>query len=336
MLGRLFKGMRSPQQGGSPAQASDAGAASTDAPASRAAPAPSGGLSERAPVRGSAFLREALRGLPLISVLDVGAMMLGNEEAPYQPLIDGKVGRVVGFEPDPAECDKLNREIGAPHLFLPHFIGDGGPATYYETNVTLTGSLYKPNLPLLNRFTALAEFTQPVAEHAVATRRLDDIPEVGAIDYVKIDVQGGELKVFEGGVKTLASTLVIHTEVEFVAMYEKAPLFADVDRFLRAQGFQLHTFWGFGQRAFRPVSLGGDGSRGIHQMLWSDVIYVRDWMHMEALSEEQLKKYALLMDMIYGSKDLCCALLEHLDARTGSTLARGYVDDWNREMQGQR
>lgn len=333
MLGRLFKGMR----GGAPgAAASPAGpGAAHSAEAGRApAAAPAGGLSKRPPVRGSAFLREALRGLPLINVLDVGAMMLGNEEAPYQPLIEEKLGRVVGFEPDPTECDKLNREVGAPHLFLPHFIGDGGPATYYETNVTLTGSLYKPNLPLLNRFSALAEFTQPVAEHAVQTRRLDDIAEVGSIDYVKIDVQGSELKVFENGVKTLASTLVIHTEVEFVAMYENQPLFADVDRCLRAQGFQLHTFWGFGQRAFRPVSLGGDGSRGIHQMLWSDVIYVRDWMNMEALSEEQLKKYALLMDMIYGSKDLCCALLEHLDGRAGSALARDYVDEWNRELAG--
>jgi FkbM family methyltransferase len=331
MLGKLFKQLRAAPRIATPnampnaPEHAQAGEAPLHAP-------PAGSAQPRLPVVGSAFLARVLGEMSPVGVLDVGAM-LTEESVLYGKLIEMGRARVIGFEPDAGECDKLNREIGPPHLFLPYFIGDGADATYYETNYTTTGSLYKPNLPLLDQFGKLAELTQPVAEHAVRTRRLDEIAEVSGIDYIKIDVQGSELKVFEGGIKTLASTLVIHTEVEFVALYEGQPMFADVDRFLRAQGFQFHTFWGFGQRSFKPVLL-GDGTQGIHQLLWADAIYVRDWLALEALSVDQLKKYALLMDTVYGSKDLCCKILAHLDARTGCTLASAYVEDWNRSVRG--
>ena len=35
---------------------------------------------------------------------------------------------------------------------------------------------------------------------------------------------------------------MIHTEVEFVEMYERQPLFAEVDQFLRGNGFVFHRF----------------------------------------------------------------------------------------------
>ena len=48
--------------------------------------------------------------------------------------------------------------------------------------------------------------------HPVETRRLDDIEEIGDIDYIKIDVQGAEVDVFRGAPKTLAKTTLIQTD----------------------------------------------------------------------------------------------------------------------------
>ena len=56
-------------------------------------------------------------------------------------------------------------------------------------------------------------------------------------------------------------------------------------------------------------------------------------MALDSLSVDQLKKYALLMDAVYGSKDLCCKILAHLDARAGGALAPAYVEEWNRELR---
>jgi FkbM family methyltransferase len=274
-------------------------------------------------------LAEALDDLPMINILDVGAMML-EAESPYGGLIEAGLARLTGFEPNEAECQKLNQCFGAPHEFYPHFIGDGSPAVFYETNFAMTGSLYKPNKPLLEKFHALEEVTQLVKEHPVQTRRLDDIAGIGDVDFFKIDVQGGELNVFKGAPRTLASTLVVQTEVEFVSLYENQPMFADVDIFLRSQGFQFHTILTVGKRYFKPIFNGAEPERGVHQQLWADAVYVRDWMALEALSLEQLKKYALLLDALYQSKDLCCLVLTQIDARTGSNHAAGYVQAWNR------
>ena len=45
------------------------------------------------------------------------------------------------------------------------------------------------------------------------------IAPIYTIDFIKIDVQGGELDVFKGGSKTLKNVLKIVCEVEFIQHY---------------------------------------------------------------------------------------------------------------------
>jgi len=231
----------------------------------------------------------------------------------------------MGFEPDAKECERLNREYGAPHRFFPHFAGDGSPATFHATNWMLTGSLYEPNSPLLEKFQSLAEFMQPVGTHAVDTTRIDDIAEIDDVDFFKIDIQGGELAVFRNALRCLSGTLLIQAEVEFVEMYKGQPMFADVDTFLRSIGFQFHTFNGFGSRAFKPLVVNGDINAGFRQALWSDALYVRDWMHLDTLPDAKLMKYAVLAHDVLGSFDLAHGVLQALDRHNGGTIATTYM-----------
>jgi FkbM family methyltransferase len=147
----------------------------------------------------------------LINILDVGAALL--ERPAYQSLVDSGHGRIFGFEPDQQACEQLNREYGKPHRFFPYFVGDGDPATFHETNWAPTGSLYEPNSKLLEKFQNLAELVTPVATHSVNTTRLDDIAEIADIDFIKIDVQGSELTVFENASRALSTAVLIQTEV---------------------------------------------------------------------------------------------------------------------------
>ena len=71
-------------------------------------------------------------------------MAIGSGKETYAPLLEtGKI-RLIGFEPDAVECAKLNETSDNNRQYYPHFVGDGGPATYYETNLTMTGSLFEP------------------------------------------------------------------------------------------------------------------------------------------------------------------------------------------------
>jgi FkbM family methyltransferase len=258
-----------------------------------------------------------------INILDVGAALI--ERPPYQSLVDVGRGRIFGFEPNQQACEQLNREYGNPHRFFPFFVGDGGPAVFHETNWAPTGSLYEPNSRLLEKFQNLAEVVTPVATHAVDTRRLDDIAEIGDIDFIKIDVQGSELVVFENASRALSSALLIQTEVEFVELYRGQPMFADVDTFLRANGFQFHTLNGFSGRAFKPLIANGDVNSAFRQALWSDALYVRDWMHLEDLSEAKLRNYAILAHDVLRSYDLAHLVLSALDSKTEGGRAVDYL-----------
>jgi FkbM family methyltransferase len=258
-----------------------------------------------------------------INVLDIGAAL--TEKPPYQALIEAGAVRLFGFEPDPPACARLNEEYGKPHQFFQCFVGDGRPATYHETNWGPTGSLYAPNTRLLQRFQNLAEVVTLVATHQVNTTRIDDVTEIDDVDFLKIDVQGAELLILQNASRAMSSALVVQTEVEFVELYQGQPLFADVDNFMRAQGFQFHTFNGFGTRAFKPLVPKSGVNHGFRQYLWSDAIYVRDWMHLDSLSETKLRNYAILAHDLLNSPDLAHFVLAALDRCAKGNLADDYV-----------
>lgn len=268
-------------------------------------------------------LTEIVPEISVVKIVDIGAMLI--EPEPYAPLLSLDLASVVGFEPNPKECEKLRHTHGKPHRYYPYFIGDGGPATFYETNMTMTGSLYRPNRVLLEKFQNLHELTTLQRTHTVETKRLDDIEEIGDVDLIKIDTQGAELDIFRGATKALATATLIQTEVEFLEMYEGQPLFADVDVYLRGAGYQFHTFCGFGKRCFKPLLVNDDPNRGLRQFLWSDALYVRDFLNLKDVEEDKLLKLALMLHDLYQSFDFCLYVLTEVDRRNGGSLAETYA-----------
>ena len=272
-------------------------------------------------------LTELLRPLTPIIVCDIGAAL--GEPPSYRHLVETGAARIVGFDATPAECQRLNDTYGAPHRFYPYFIGDGGQHTFHETNWNLTGSLFEPNNELNDCFNNLAEMMQLVARHPVSTRRLDDVEGLDDIDFMKIDVQGAELMILQNAPQLLAKTLLVQAEVLFIHHYKNQPLFADVDTDLRGRGFQFHTFEGYGQRAFKPLGNSGNVSNAFRQIIWSDAVYVRDWLKLDLLPTEKLRKYAVLTHDLFGSFDLCHFILETLGRREGIDWAARYRERLN-------
>ncbi len=263
--------------------------------------------------------------LPRLKIVDVGAMSFGEGEEPYARLMKAVPCDVIGFEPVVAECDKLNQDRHKGRSYLPYFIGDGAGHTFHECNFPMTSSLFAPNTPLLAKFQSLENLVQVVKTYPVETRRLDDIAETAGVDLLKIDVQGGEMLVLLGAAERLKSTLVVHTEVEFVPLYKDQPLFADIDAQLRAHGFLLHRMVVAG-RTFKPLISNNDLTAMMSQLLWGDAIYVRDFMTFEMIPPMGLLKLAAILHENYGSFDLAAVALEAHDRMAGSRLHPRYVE----------
>lgn len=268
-------------------------------------------------------LSTLIRSETVMMILDVGASL--TDTPPYQPLVDIGLAHVIGFEPNKDECEKLKQRYGATHEYYPYFVGDGAQATFRETNWFATGSLFRPNKRLLELFQNLHEVHTLVAEHPIQTVALDDIREIADVDYMKIDIQGSELSVFKHAERLLKGVSIIHTEVCFVELYEDQPLFADVDTFLREQGFQFIKFTGFGTRALKPIVMYNNPNFG-NQFLWSDAIYMRDLLKVDSMPIDKLIKLATVLHDIYGLYDFALYLLNIIDAKQDSTVGKQYLE----------
>jgi hypothetical protein len=219
----------------------------------------------------------------LTHVVDIGANPIEGEP-PYRPLLDAQLCRITGFEPQPSALAELNLRKGAHEIYFPYAVGDGEAHTL--------------NLCAYSGWTST--FVPSAAE-------VDDI------DFLKIDIQGGELAVLAHGREKLKNAVVIQTELQFVNLYEGQPSFGQVDQELRAQGFIPHAFAALKKWPISPLQFGGDPTQPLNQLLEADVVYVRDFVHPNDMSSDQLKQLCLIGHSCYNSFDLagrCVALLE--------------------------
>jgi FkbM family methyltransferase len=262
---------------------------------------------------------------PAITILDIGAMPTGQER--YNSLVTQGCARVFGIEPSEAALAEVPEE--ERERFIPHFLGDGRPATFHQARHPGCSSLLSPNEEMINLFQTIGAEPETgnfavVDTEPVETVRLDDVPNLPAIDFVSIDTQGSELEILTHGENVLANVLVIESEVEFVPLYKDQPLFGHLQVALADRGFVMHKMIDIVGRAFRPFR-GTNLLRPVSQMLWADAIFVRDFTALEKFSDLDLIKAATILNDVYLSYDLALFFLMRHDERTGSGHANAYL-----------
>jgi FkbM family methyltransferase len=261
------------------------------------------------------------------AVVDVGANPIDGVP-PYQKMLAAGLCHVIGFEPQQAALDELLRNKGKHEHYLPYVVGDGQMHTLNICRASGMTSLLEPDPATLSLFGDLQPMGAVLSRVPVQTRRLDDIDEIAQLDFLKIDIQGGELAVFQGGKQKLAAAVAIQTEVSFVTLYKQQPTLADVDAELRAQGFIPHAFAAVKRWPIAPCVVKGNSMQPLNQLLEADVVYVRDFSRPESMSDEQLKHLALVAQYCYGSYDLalrCIMLLEQRGALPANSQ-QGYLN----------
>lgn len=260
----------------------------------------------------------------LTDVVDVGANPI-DSQPPYTPMLAAGLCRVTGFEPQEEALRTLQERQGLHERYLPYVVGDGDAHTLNVCRGSGMTSLLEPDPAALDVFEYLKLPGEVVERVPVQARKLDDISEIHHVDFLKIDVQGGELAVFRGGTARLAETVAIQTEIAFVTLYKDQPTFGDIDAELRSQGFLPH---GFPEIKLWPISPCVDPRQPVNQLLEADIVYVRDFTRMDSMSDEQLKHLALVAHHCYRSVDLalrCVMVLEHRQA-VGAGSRQRYLD----------
>jgi FkbM family methyltransferase len=221
---------------------------------------------------------------------------------------------ITGFEPEESECARLQKLAAAHQSFYPYALNDSpGPCSFHVTKKASSSSIYKPNRVLLDNFPIRDWFDVVSVESLVATT-LDELSaqkKFGSVDFLKLDVQGAELNILRGGRNVVGSeVLAIELEVEFAAVYENQPLFADVDNFLRGElGFQLqdlrHSYWK-AKPGMEMKSLKG-------QLVFGDALYFRPASAVVNLGKEKAL-LAAVCGLAYGYPDYALQIIEQAEA----------------------
>ncbi|WP_296419330.1 FkbM family methyltransferase [Pseudooctadecabacter sp.] len=259
------------------------------------------------------FLKDELDPKDM-KILDVGANPI-NVPA-YQPLIDRQMCHVWGFEPNPKAFADLQKVQNDRATYFPQAIGPEGKGTFYAHEFAVLSSLfpiYRPTADFLGRERWYEKQVTKMEMDLVTIDSLDDLPRV---DVLKMDLQGGELSVVEGGRDRLSEAMVVIPEVRFIRMYEGEPLWAELDLELRAQGFQLHKFQT--QKAlpvkhsqWRKLDRKAVGS----QLLDGDAVYIRNIEDISIVTSHQLKQLAIAATVMFDSFDLALHCLDELARR---------------------
>jgi len=261
-----------------------------------------------------------------LTILDIGAVPIaGQEEKAYGLVRDFPGSRIIGFEVDPEVCDRINRTTEDHMTFYPVALGRAEEERiFYRTVHPMCASLYEPDAELLARYQNM-EVCQPKGPSQIRTVGLDQFVRenrIGTVDFIKIDIQGAELDVFQGAIATLKETLAVVSEVEFIPLYRNQPLFGDVCAFLAGEGFQFHKFIGMSARALKTTMLCGSINVPT-QHLWGNAMFFRDIHAPAVFSDDQLLKTAVIANH-YGSPDVALACLMSFDSRYGCNTAHTY------------
>lgn len=251
-------------------------------------------------------LGDLLADRPLV-IVDIGAQNLENEDHVYAGLArHGLATRVIGFEP--LEHRRLERmgAASSPIELLPAFVGDGGTHVFHINVPDATSSLLPFNEDVTRRLRGLHDLRTARSE-AAATLTLDAALAAEArVDFLKLDIQGFELRAFEHATAVLARTQVVHCEVSFVEIYKGQALFAEVEQFLRAQGFDLIDL---SPQCRYPLA-GNRFDSSEDWLGWADAVFFRREQASEPWWDRLVRSLVALV--VYGKPSLAAWLADGL------------------------
>ncbi|TPI38557.1 FkbM family methyltransferase [Mesorhizobium sp. B3-1-9] len=235
-----------------------------------------------------------------LRIVDVGAQLLGAGSNPYDPLVFHPPVEIIGFDPlEERLVERAEVEGQQGIKLLPYAIGDGDRHTLYINNDDATSSLYPLNTTFNASFNHLREL-HTVDTQAVDTRRLDDVLPPGAVDFLKLDVQGGELMVLKSARRTLGGTAVVHCEVEFAPIYAGQPLYPEIQQFLNEYGFELIDLLIPGRYHY----VAHDSGTAQDRLLWADAVFFR-----VTDDPDTLRAQSLIAAAVYRKPTLAARLL---------------------------
>lgn len=249
-----------------------------------------------------------------MTVIDAGAR--GGGELVRWRALDKNL-RLLNFEPDPKAYETiLGMAKGHPGDIRTYTTAlartQKGRPLYLSKASEYNTSLLEVNLDRYRRKgwtyrgqkIRVSDIYEIARTDAVDCVSIDDFAAsegIQDIDYIKTDVEGVELELLEASPGSLDKAVGVSVDILFHEDWIGAPLFADVDRFLRSRGFVLYDLRGLKrtEQYDVPFTLRDESGEPHGQIACGDAIYLRDFIETKSPTPtfEKLLKLAVAAEV---------------------------------------
>jgi len=238
-------------------------------------------------------------------LLDIGAA--GDIQPRWkkiEPLLN-----YIGFEPDDRSFELLVKKPNFCSNFK--IINSAVWDSTTEININfcrkpMVSSHFLPNLKFLSKFPDCERF-DVISNFTMQTSMIDD-HELANIDFIKLDIQGGELNALKGGSKTLETCLGAEIEISFNTQYIDQPLFGEVSQFMVSKDFEFIDFVHLNR--WERGSFNNFG-----QLVWGDALFLRspEFVLLKYKSDPSIIKKYITICLLYERLDLIFYLQNEID-----------------------
>jgi len=221
---------------------------------------------------------------------------------------------VVGFEPDPIECEKLNTEFEGKRIYIPFAVWKSAEDVALNlAAVKSTSSIHPPNLEVIKEYEE-ENWRPRVTESEVIIKAvsLDEVYKEynDDCDFMKIDTQGSEFEILSGARKLLdESCFGITLETWTKEVHKGQKLTHDIMKLMDENGFELFD-----------VELSAQWKRKVtkqklfhrKQVIGLDLLYLKkqDKFFENSPPIEKVVRFAVVADL-WGCSDYAISILEH-------------------------
>jgi FkbM family methyltransferase len=241
-----------------------------------------------------------------ISVHDVGARN-GFHDFPQLE----KWMEVHAYEADPEEAEHLQKTNHPFKSFLVHPValsGTDGKRKFHLTKRRSFSSFLEFDEKEFEKYFGRMKDAEEWKKYFEIERSVEistttlDLLLTGnsVIDFLKLDTQGTEREILQGGKKLLENKQIslIETEVNMQPVYKGQPAFSILDVFLRDKGFLLVDYR-INQNAFSPVKINNPLQENIRMANGGDAVYILD---MNLLPENERSDRAVKSALLLAHK----------------------------------